>query len=82
MEMVNATTITPALLQNETHPHYQSTAMKEHLKQYGTVLESWFPLGGRGHTQELFNDPTISSIYSPFYHGSPPLLIRPHDGDQ
>lgn len=49
--LVNVTSITPALLQNETHPYYQSEEMKAHLKQYGTVLESWFPLGGRGHTQ-------------------------------
>ena len=24
--------------------------MKGHLQQYGTVMESWFPLGGRGNT--------------------------------
>ena len=44
--VVNATTILPAVLQNETHPYHQSTDMKEHIAQYGTVLESWFPLGG------------------------------------
>ena len=76
--LVNATTITPALFQNETHPHYQSTAMKEHLKQYGTVLESWFPLGGRGHTQELFNDPTISSIAAAHGKTSAQVLLRWH----
>lgn len=76
--LVNAAAIPPALLQNETHPHYQSTAMKEHLKQYGTVLESWYPLGGRGHTQELFNDSTISSIAAA--HGKTPaqVLLRWH----
>lgn len=57
--LVNATTITPALLQNETHPYHQSTVMKEHLIQYGTVMESWFPLGGRGNTQTLF----LGSVY-------------------
>ncbi|MBR5620738.1 MAG: aldo/keto reductase, partial [Clostridia bacterium] len=60
--LVNATTIPPALLQNETHPYHQSGEMKEHIAQYGTVLESWFPLGGRGNTQTLFNDETIRSI--------------------
>lgn len=60
--LVNATSITPALLQNETHPYHQSMEMKEHLQQYGTVMESWFPLGGRGNTQTLFDDETISGI--------------------
>lgn len=76
--LVNATTITPALLQNETHPYYQSKEMKEHLKQYGTVLESWFPLGGRGNTQTLFNDPVISAIAAA--HGKTPaqVILRWH----
>ena len=45
--VVKATSITPALLQNETHPYHQSDKMKKHIAQYGTVLESWFPLDGR-----------------------------------
>lgn len=46
--LVNASTIVPVLIQNETHPYHQSAVMKEHIAQYGTVMESWFPLGGRG----------------------------------
>lgn len=51
--LVNATAIQPALLQNETHPYHQSTVMKEHIAQYGTVMESWFPLSGRGNTDSF-----------------------------
>ncbi len=60
--LVNATSILPALLQNETHPYHQSGKMKAHIARYGTVMESWFPLGGRGNTQTLFGDPEISAI--------------------
>lgn len=52
--LVNAATVHPAVLQNETHPYYQGEKMKAHISQYGTVMESWYPLGGRGHTQENF----------------------------
>ena len=76
--LVNATTITPAILQNETHPYYQSKEMKEHLKQYGTVLESWFPLGGRGNTQCLFDDETISSIAADHHKTSAQIILRWH----
>ena len=76
--LVNATTITPAILQNETHPYYQSKEMKEHLKQYGTVLESWFPLGGRGNTQRLFDDETISSIAADHQKTSAQIILRWH----
>ena len=76
--LVNATTITPALLQIETHPYYQSKGMKAHLKQYGTVLESWFPLGGRGNTQTLFNDPVISAIAAAHGKTSAQVILRWH----
>ncbi|MDE7268784.1 MAG: hypothetical protein K2N89_15105 [Lachnospiraceae bacterium] len=32
------------------------------MEQYDTVMESWFPLGGHGNIQTLFNDETIVSI--------------------
>ena len=75
---MNATTITPALMQNETHPYHQSTGMKDHLAQYGTVMESWFPLGGRGNTQTLFNDETISAIATAHGKTSAQVILRWH----
>ena len=76
--LVNATTITPALMQNETHPYHQSTEMKDHLAQYGTVMESWFPLGGRGNTQTLFNDETISATAAAHGKTSAQIILRWH----
>ncbi len=76
--LVNATEILPALLQNETHPYHQSGVMKEHLEQYGTVMESWFPLGGRGNTQRLFNDETISAIAAAHGKSSAQIILRWH----
>ena len=76
--LVSAKTIRPALLQNETHPYHQSTEMKEHLLQYGTVMESWFPLGGRGNTQTLFNDETISGIAAAHGKTSAQIILRWH----
>ena len=76
--LVKATEITPALLQNETHPYHQSMKMKEHLKQYGTVMESWFPLGGRGNTQRLFEDETISDIAMTHGKTSAQIILRWH----
>ena len=76
--LVNSTTIVPALLQNETHPYHQSNVMKEHIAQYGTVMESWFPLGGRGNTQILFSDETISSIAAAHGKTSAQVILRWH----
>lgn len=76
--LVRATSIKPALLQNETHPYHQSGKMKAHIAKYGTVMESWFPLGGRGYTQTLFNDPTISAIAKAHGKSSAQIIIRWH----
>ena len=76
--LVNATSIKPALLQNETHPYHQSKEMQSHIAQYGTVLESWFPLGGRGNTQTLFDDPTISAIAAAHGKTSAQIILRWH----
>ena len=62
----------------EKYPYHQSGEMKEHIAQYGTVLESWFPLGGRGNTQTLFNDETISSIAEAHGVSSAQAIIRWH----
>lgn len=76
--LVEATTIVPVLLQNETHPYHQSMEMKEHLKKYDTVIESWFSLGGRGNTQTLFNDETIVSIAEAHKKTSAQIILRWH----
>ena len=76
--MVNAASILPAVLQNETHPYYQSVDMKEHIAQYGTVLESWFPLGGRGNTQTLFNDSVITTIAAAHGKTFAQVILRWH----
>ena len=75
---MNATAIRPALLQNETHPYHQSGGMKAHIARYGTVLESWFPLGGRGNTQILFSDPVITGIAQAHGVSSAQVIIRWH----
>ena len=52
--------------------------MKAHIAQYGTVLGSWFPLGGRGNTQTLFDDPVISGIAQSHGVSSAQVIIRWH----
>lgn len=61
-EVLSYAEITPAVVQNENHLYYQNTALRDYVKRYGTVVESWYPFGGRGHTQEHFGNETIGAI--------------------
>lgn len=71
-------TVPPAVVQNETHPYFQERDVQQHIAQYGTVLEAWYPLGGRGNTQVLFNDPIIAEIARNRDMTPPQILLRWH----
>ena len=51
-EVLSFATITPAIIQNENHLYYQNTELQDYVSQYGIVIESWYPFGGRGHTSD------------------------------
>ena len=61
-EIMSVATIPPAVLQIETNPLNQQMDIRPYLAEHGTVLEAWSPLGGRGHTDELFNNEVIAEI--------------------
>lgn len=54
--------VVPQVAQYETHLHLQRHAAQGFLAQYGTQLEGWFPLGGKGNTQAFLNDGTVNAI--------------------
>ena len=72
-------TIAPAVLQNETHPYNQSISVKNHIAKQGTVMEAWYPLGGRGtgittlSQHEVINDIASAHSKSPYQ-----ILLRWH----
>ena len=61
-EVLSYATIVPAVIQNENHIYYQNTALQKYVKQYGTVIECWYPFGGRGNTWESFDNKTIIAL--------------------
>lgn len=70
--------IKPAVVQNENHPFYQNTEFQKDIAKYGTVVESWYPFGGRGHTQDLFGNETISDIAKAHGKTSAQIILRWH----
>ena len=41
-------------------------------------MEAWYPLGGRGHTAELFNNETIAEIAKVHNKSSAQFILRWH----
>lgn len=82
-EIMKIATIIPAVVQNETHPYNQEKAEKAYFDKYGTVLEAWYPLGGRdgygrGGTATLFNDITIQSLDKKYKKSPAQIILRWH----
>ena len=68
--------IVPAVVQNENHPLYQNSKLQEYVKKYGTVIESWYPFGGRGNTQKILGNSTILELAEKYKKSPAQIVIR------
>ena len=65
--------IKPALVQNEIHPYYQDSNVVRHIQGLDIAVQGWYPLGGRGYTKPMLENPVISKIAGG--HGKSPAQI-------
>lgn len=77
-EIMEIAEIPPAINQVETHLWNQQLPMIDFLDKYGTVIEAWFPLGGRGNTQKLFAEPVIVELGEKYNKSSAQIILRWH----
>ena len=75
-EVLSFATIVPAVIQNENHLYYQNTELQEYVSQYGIVIESWYPFGGRGHTSEHFGNEVIKELAEKYGKSSAQIILR------
>ncbi len=69
-------TIKPALVQNEIHPYYQDNDVTSYIQSQGIVVQGWYPLGGRGYTGPLLNNPIITEIARAHGKSSAQVILR------
>ena len=75
-EVLSFAKIVPAVIQNENHLYYQNTELQEYASQYGIVIESWYPFGGRGHTSEHFGNEVIKELAEKYGKSSAQIILR------
>ena len=44
-DVLNNCKIKPAVLQVECHPYWDQEDLKKRVEKYGTIIESWYPIG-------------------------------------
>lgn len=72
----NIATIVPAVVQNENHPFYQNADLQAYVAKFGTVVESWYPFGGRGNTQKIFGNETIQRLAQKYSKTPAQIVLR------
>lgn len=75
-EILSLAQIKPAVLQVECHPYFQQEKLKERIKPYGTVLESWYPIG-HGDTG-LINEPVFTRLAQKYSKTNVHVILRWH----
>lgn len=77
-EVLSYAKVLPAVIQNENHIYYQNQQLRDYVKEYSIVLESWYPFGGRGHTAENFENETIVQIADELGKTPAQVILRWH----
>ncbi|MES0835700.1 aldo/keto reductase [Nocardiopsis tropica] len=78
-DLTSRATIMPAVAQLERHPYFQQRELKAFLERFGTVVESWFPLG-RGD-KELLAEPLFAELGRKYGKSPVQVILRWHVQD-
>jgi len=68
--------IVPALIQNENHLYFQGAWLRDYIKQWGMVLENWYPFGGRGKTAAELGDAAVCALAEKYGKTPAQILLR------
>ena len=75
-EVLNMAEIYPSVLQVECHPYYQQNELKKRIEKYGTIIESWYPIG---HGDKgLINEPLFTKLAQKYNKTNVQIILRWH----
>lgn len=74
--LLGAATIKPSVLQVECHPYFQQSELKAKIAPYGTILESWYPIG-HGDPR-LLNEPLFAELGEKYNKTNAQIILRWH----
>lgn len=75
-EVLTNSHIKPAVLQVECHPYYQQKALKKRIAPYGTIIESWYPIGHGD--KALLEEPVFTELAKKYGKTNVQVILRWH----
>ena len=75
-EILNICKIKPAVLQVECHPYWNQDDLRNKIKSYGTIIESWYPIGHGD--KDLINQEIFSKLAKKYNKTNVQIILRWH----
>ena len=75
-EILNICKIKPAVLQVECHPYWNQDDLRNKVKSYGTIIESWYPIGHGD--KDLINNEVFTKIGKKYNKTNVQVILRWH----
>ena len=70
--------VIPQVIQVECHPFYPQTDLRKITDKENIRIMSWYPLGGKGMTGELLNNPIIMNLANKYHKSTAQIVLRWH----
>lgn len=75
-EVIQKTSVKPAVVQVEAHPYFPQRQLKKVLHEYGTYIMAWYPLG-HGDSA-LLNEPVFKKLAAKYGKSTAQIILRWH----
>lgn len=70
--------VLPQVIQVECHPFFPQVELRKVVDPLNIKIMSWYPLGGKGMTGELLNNPLVLEIASKHHKSSAQVILKWH----
>lgn len=68
----------PQVIQVESHPFFPQVDLRKVVEPLNIKIMSWYPLGGKGMTAELLNNPIVTNIASKYHKSTAQVILKWH----
>ena len=77
-EVLSEFDVKPQVIQVECHPFFPQEELRQITEKEDIKIMSWYPLGGKGRTAELLNNPIVVHLAEKYNKSSAQIVLKWH----
>lgn len=78
LDLLKEFDVIPQVIQVECHPFYPQVELRKITDKHEIKIMSWYPLGGKGMTQELLENPIITKLSEKYHKSAAQIVLKWH----